>query len=59
MTSSDGVVISLNEDILKDRWGRSEHTNCARSGEEIINFDPETLRQWINVSSGEMSDEFR
>jgi hypothetical protein len=39
------------EAILKDRCGKSEHTNWDRSGVEMISLEPETLRQWIKVSS--------
>lgn len=52
VTSSTGVgEVPSKDEWLNARWGRSEQTCCDRSGVEMMNFDPETLRQWMKVSS--------
>jgi hypothetical protein len=49
--SSDTADAPSKDDMLKDRCGKSEHICCEMSGVDMISLEPETLRQWIKVSS--------
>ena len=54
INSTGPVETPSKDERLKARCGRSAQTNCERSGVETMNFEPETLRQWMNVSSGNL-----
>lgn len=41
----------LKEDMFIVIWGKSLDTDCDKSGVEMMNLEPETLRQWTKVSS--------
>lgn len=49
-SSTDPVDRSLKEERLKAKCGMSTQTCCDRSGVEMIDLEPETLRQWMKVS---------
>lgn len=50
--SSTGLVLASGKEVrFIVRWGMSTRTCCDRSAVEMIDLEPETLRQWVNVSS--------
>jgi hypothetical protein len=53
MSSTGPAETPSKEDRLKAMCGRSAQTNWDRSGVEMMDFESETLRQWMKVSSKE------
>jgi hypothetical protein len=51
--NSTGLVFASGKEVrFIVMWGMATLTCWDRSAVEIICFEPETFRQWVNVSSG-------
>lgn len=51
ISSTEPVCGASNDEMFKVRCGKSTQTSCDKSAVEIMDLEPDTLRQWVKVSS--------
>lgn len=50
-SSTEPVSGVPKDEMFNVRWGKSTQTSCDKSAVEIMDLEPDTLRQWVKVSS--------